>query len=379
MNLRSFLLAALAVLTLVVLGRSCGVPAAPPWADALGPLPSPDDPAMPPAPDDWTTLADLSGEWAFRIGDSPRWATEPTDAGWDRVPVPGAWEDAGYHGYDGTAWYRTTFALGAEGARLAETAPPFLLLGRIDDVDEVWLNGERVGRGGHRPPDYRTAAFSFRTYRLPPGLLRADGPNVLAVRVYDAGLEGGILEGPVALAVPTDRNPAGVPFAADLAGDWRFSPGDGAWAVPDLDDAGWDTLRVPGVWETQGHRDLDGLAWYRKRVDLPAATAAQDLVLVLGAVDDLDETFVNGVRVGATGDVGGGAVRGDEWLVERAYPVPARLLRPGENVVAVRVYDALVDGGIHRGPVALMTAEAYAERRRRTRGDGAGWPPGAGR
>ena len=372
MTLRPLLLVVLGVLAVVVLGRSCGVPAAPPWAGVPAPPPPPfsaDPAAGPPSPDDWAVLADLSGEWAFRIGDDARWATGPTDAGWDRMPVPGAWEDAGYHGYDGTAWYRTAFVLDAQAAAGVLTAPPYLLLGRIDDVDEVWLNGVRVGRGGHRPPEYRTAAFSFRRYRLPPGLLRADGPNVLAVRVYDAGLEGGILEGPVALAVPTARNPDGVPFAADLEGDWRFSPGDGAWASPGLDDAGWDTLRVPGVWETQGYRDLGGVAWYRKRVDLSAETAARDLVLVLGAVDDLDETFVNGARVGATGDVDGGEIRGDEWAAERAYPVPARLLRPGENVVAVRVYDGPVDGGIHRGPVALLTAEAYAERRRRTRGD----------
>lgn len=369
MRWRPLLLAVLGVLALVVLGRSCRAPAAPLWPEVPSP-PNPGDPTTePPTLDDWAVVADLSGEWAFRIGDSLGWATGPTDAGWDRIAVPSTWEDAGYHGYDGTAWYRAAFSLDVAAAAAVRAAPPYLLLGQIDDVDEVWLNGVAVGRSGHRPPDYRTAAFSYRAYRLPPGLLRLDGPNALAVRVFDAGLAGGIVEGPVALAVPTARNPDGVPFAADLSGDWRFSPGDGAWAAPDLDDRSWDTLRVPGVWETQGYADLGGHGWYRKRVELPAETAAQDLVLVLGAVDDLDETFVNGVRVGATGDVGGGAVRGDEWLIERAYPVPAGLLRPGENVVAVRVYDGLVDGGIHRGPVALLTAEAYAERRRRARGD----------
>ena len=365
---RVALLLAVAVLALVVLGRSCGVPA-PPWPKSPDPPPVAGDPTKePPAPDDWTTLVDLGGEWAFRIGDGPGWATAPTDASWDRVPVPGAWEDAGYHGYDGPAWYRTSFALDARAASLVGKLPPFLLLGRIDDVDEVWLNGQPVGRSGHQPPAYRTAAFSFRTYRLRPGLLR-QGENVLAVRVFDAGLEGGIVDGPVAVAVPTARNPDGAPLAVDLAGDWRFSPGDGPWAAPDLDDARWGTLRVPGVWETQGHPDLDGVAWYRRRVDLAAATAAQDLVLVMGGVDDLDEAFVNGVRVGGTGNVDAPEVQGDEWLVERAYPVPATLLRAGENVVAVRVYDGLVDGGIHRGPVALMTTTAYAERRRRLGGD----------
>ena len=332
-----------------------------------------DDPwkTRPPSADDWTTLLDLSGPWAFRIGDAPRWVDAPLDDGWDWVDVPAAWEDEGYHGYDGVAWYRTSFSLDAKTVDRLRQQPPFLLLGRIDDADEAWLNGEPLGWSGRMPPHYQTAAFGFRTYRVPPGLLRADAPNVLAVRVYDEGLEGGILEGPVALAVPTARNPEGAPFVADLAGDWRFSPGHGAvsFAAPDFDDDAWATLRVPGTWETQGYPALGGTAWYRKRVTLSAEDSGQDLVLVLGAIDDLDETFVNGVRVGSTGDVEGGHVRGDEWQIERAYPVPDSVLVTGENVVAVRVVDGPVDGGIYRGPVALMTPAAYAERRRRLDGD----------
>ena len=324
------------------------------------------DVALPPSPDDWATVLDLAGPWDFRIGDDPAWAglEAPGGPGWETVTVPAAWEDQGFFGYDGTAWYRTSFTVDAKTAEALRTAPPHLLLGRIDDVDEVWLNGTRIGGLGQLPPAYKTASFAFRRVRIPGGVLR-DGENVLAVRVYDAGLEGGILEGPVALAVPTERNPAGAPFVADLSGTWRFSPGDGDWAAPGLDDAQWDSLRVPGVWEAQGYRDLGGFGWYRRRVGLEAEAAARDLVLVLGKIDDLDEAFVNGVRVGGTGDLEARRVRGDEWQVERAYRVPADVLRAGENVVAVRVFDGLIDGGIHEGPVALMTPEAYAERRRR--------------
>ena len=196
------------------------------------------DEAAPPVPEDWRVLVDLAGTWDFRIGD----AAGAAGGEWDRIAAPAAWEDQGYHGYDGVAWYRTTFATDAAAAEAVRQSPAHLLLGRIDDVDEVWLNGVRVGESGHFPPDYRTASFGFRTYRLPPGLLQTEKPNELVVRVFDAGLEGGILEGPLALAVPTPRNPAGVPVVADLAGTWRFSPGDGDWAAPGLDDARWDSL-----------------------------------------------------------------------------------------------------------------------------------------
>src|SRR5690606_17820528 len=32
---------------------------------------------------------------------------------------------------------------------------------------------------------------------------------------------------------------------------------------------GWRTINVPGYWEDQGIRDLDGVVWYRKEVDIP--------------------------------------------------------------------------------------------------------------
>ena len=76
---------------------------------------------------------------------------------------------------------------------------------------------------------------------------------------------------------------------------------------------------------------------------------------------------MNGVEIGRTGDTEGMQVRGDEWLRERAYPVPPGLLTPGENTIAVRVLDGGIEGGIHLGPVGLVTAEAYAERLRRYR------------
>lgn len=327
------------------------------------------------APDaaDWDALVDLAGVWAMRVGDDPAWAADGLGlAGWSTVPVPGAWENAGFHGLDGTAWLRTTFDLSKPAVARA-AGPAFLLLGRIDDADEVWLNGVFVGSTGRMPPHYETASFLFRRYRVPPGVLRA-GPNTLAVRVHDAGLEGGILEGPVTLSLPTAANPESVPMVADLSGDWALRLGDGpGLAAPDLDDAGWDRVRVPARWEPQGI-DYDGVAWARRAVELSAEDAKRDLVLVLGAVDDLDETFVNGVRVGVTGDMEARQIRGDEWQRERAYRVPPAVLRAGRNVVAVRIYDEFLDGGITRGPVGLMTPEAYARRQALS----GGAEPGAG-
>lgn len=79
-----------------------------------------------------------------------------------------------------------------------------LLLGKIDDFDEVYLNGEFIGATGYMEdnPDrveYHDEWLEYRDYKLKTGLLYFDGENVIAVRVYDGMLQGGIYEGPVGI------------------------------------------------------------------------------------------------------------------------------------------------------------------------------------
>ena len=332
--------------------------------------------------DGWTQLASLRGRWWFRLGDDPRWSAAAIDLdSWESIAVPGAWEDQGYSGYDGYAWYRTRVHLRGEAARRAAREPVYLSLGRIDDVDAVWVNGHFIGgMGGFPERDFVTAYFAPRLYRVPAEYLDTDGTNTIAIRVFDAELAGGILDGAIGLYVPDDP----LPLAVDLAGPWRFRTGDNlAWANPSTSEIGWSVLTVPASWEAQGYPDYNGYAWYRRTAEVSAAQARTPMVLLLGKIDDLDEVWVNGQRIGGTGDIARRQIRGDEWQVRRAYPVPEGVLRPGkDNVIAVRVYDGLVDGGIFEGPVGLMEADTY---RRLTRGPGAwdrfveflsGWWPG---
>jgi sialate O-acetylesterase len=120
-------------------------------------------------------------------------------------------------------------------------------------------------------------------------------------------------------------------FAANDAGS---VPGK-LWSAPALDAGAWKTMALPTLWEDAGEPDLNGVVWFRKTFDLPAG-AGGAAELQLGMVDDIDTTWVNGVKVGAT--VG--------YDVVRKYAVPAGLLKPGRNVVAVRVLDTGGGGGI---------------------------------
>lgn len=298
----------------------------------------------------WTRVVDLRGAWHFRLGDDPAWATAGYDhRSWESIPVPGMWEEAGYWGYDGLAWYRRTVRLTERQLR----EPLYLHLGRIDDADQVWVNGHFVGSTGRFPESrFETGYLTHRVYRIPPGFLRA-GSNVIAVRVFDVGNEGGILEGDVGLFT-LDAEPD---LALDLSGTWHFRPGEGARHRTEPADA-WPTVTVPGRWEPQGFPTFDGYAWYRRTFTLPDRLREDEIILVLGRIDDLHEVWLNGARIGGTAGIDERAIRGNEWRELRAYRIPRRFFRT-KNDLAVRVYDGLLDGGIYEGPIGLMTPGAY--------------------
>ena len=127
--------------------------------------------------------------------------------------------------------------------------------------------------------------------------------------------------------------------------DRGYLPGGQTWASPTIDARAWPILTLPSLWErAPGLATYDGVVWFRKEIDLPASLASQPLTLTLGKIDDADSTFVNGVRVGY----------GSGYDQLRRYPVPAGLLHPGRNVIAVRVVDTGGGGGIAGEPKELL-------------------------
>ncbi|MEK8052934.1 sialate O-acetylesterase [Ideonella sp. DXS22W] len=121
------------------------------------------------------------------------------------------------------------------------------------------------------------------------------------------------------------------------------------WMSPTLDDGAWPQLQTPGPWEGQGLPGVDGVVWLRRSVTLSAEQVTGAAQLSLGAVDDCDDTYVNGQRVG--GQCG--------WDLPRRYTLPPGLLKPGRNVLAVRVTDTGGGGGLH-GDAALLRLDTHA-------------------
>ncbi len=127
------------------------------------------------------------------------------------------------------------------------------------------------------------------------------------------------------------------------------------YADPALIQTGWSQMNLPQFFETAGLM-IDGAVWFRKEIDLPASWAEKDLTLNLTAIDDFDVTYFNGKRVGETGND-----TPNSYLVPRRYSVPGALVRPGRNVIAVRVFDRAGEGGFGRAELMSLVSAGAKE------------------
>jgi hypothetical protein len=138
----------------------------------------------------------------------------------------------------------------------------------------------------------------------------------------------------------------------------KFNLGDDlAWKEPAFEDRAWKEIKTSETWNQQGFSH-DGFAWYRIHFYLSdsllqSSFLKKQLNFSMGKIDDADETYLNGKRIGKTGrspeDPGGYA---SAWDTPRNYRVEVSdpLLRWGkENVLAVRVFNNEGIGGLYGG------------------------------
>ncbi len=129
-----------------------------------------------------------------------------------------------------------------------------------------------------------------------------------------------------------------------LPNTWKFTTGDNAdFAKHGFNDEAWKTIKVDTFWERQGYDKYDGIAWYRVHIVLPSALKEKNQLLEaiqisLGRIDDADETYFNGKKIGG--------VTG--WDIDRSYLIPFGVIEwDKENVIAIRVDDTGGNGGMY--------------------------------
>ena len=115
----------------------------------------------------------------------------------------------------------------------------------------------------------------------------------------------------------------------------RGLTGTQPWYDPAYIPKGWHTINIPGYWEDQGIRDLDGVVWYRREIDVPASMTQVPAKVFLGRIVDADVLYINGKQVGNT----------TYMYPQRRYRVPEGLLKPGKNLFVIRVINNAGKGG----------------------------------
>jgi len=134
--------------------------------------------------------------WKFTTGDSSQWASPNyNDHNWKPIDITRNWEAQGYPNYDGFGWYRLHVVIPSSIKEKSYLKDSIRLdLGIIDDNDEVYLNGKLIAEYGGKGGDIKTPQYGPRSYTIAadnPAVLW-DKENVLAVRIFDTGGDGGI-------------------------------------------------------------------------------------------------------------------------------------------------------------------------------------------
>jgi len=120
----------------------------------------------------------------------------------------------------------------------------------------------------------------------------------------------------------------------------------GKWSLPAIETTGWDKMQVPELWAETALGATSGVVWFRKEFEVPPEFAQKSALLTFARIIDSDSTFINGKFIGGTTY---------EWPPRR-YPIPTGVLKPGRNVIVVRVVGNRRNGGFVPGRDYVITA-----------------------
>lgn len=200
-----------------------------------------------------------------------------------------------------------------------------------------WANSENV-------LDFSAVAYFFAkklydTYHVPIGLINTTwGGSPIEAWMSESSLKSfpsidSVLERNKDTAYVLGRNRrAAAQNILDQTEDKGWTE---KWYDADYNPKGWRRIAVPGYWEDQGVKNLDGVVWYRKEIEVPASLAGQSAELFLGRIVDADIAYVNGQQVGTTGYL----------YPQRRYIIPKDVLKTGKNSIVVRVTNYVGKGG----------------------------------
>lgn len=147
----------------------------------------------------------------------------------------------------------------------------------------------------------------------------------------------------------------------NLSGSWKISDSDTIDASsPSFDDSEWQEVTLPGPLSSERGKQVH---WLRIHFFLPERLAENDLSLFMGKLWDVDESYLNGVKIGQTGSLAPDFF--SSWNVDRWYRLPQNILHSGDNVISVRIFSnqkALFPGKPFIGKTHMVEKNAFRMR-----------------
>lgn len=99
------------------------------------------------------------------------------------------------------------------------------------------------------------------------------------------------------------------------------------WYDTEFDDSDWKEMDLPASFKDTELEELRGAVWFRKEFFISGEMKTNPVKLVLGTIINGDDTYINGVKIGSN----------DSLFARRRYEVVQGVLKPGRNILAVRV------------------------------------------
>lgn len=102
----------------------------------------------------------------------------------------------------------------------------------------------------------------------------------------------------------------------------------------DYDDSSWPEMKLPAAWSDYGIKDFYGYCWFRKAVEIPKNEIGKDYIINLGEICCESICFLNGKELKEISNTS-----------ETSYSIPSNYLKPGKNIITLRVLGRWGVGG----------------------------------
>ncbi len=298
-----------------------------------------------------TTVAAADGRWQAEFAPPPAGGPYtltvegPARAEFADVLVGDVWLCSGQSNME----FGLPRAQGGEAAAAAADIPGLRLF-RVSTTSSY--AGAAVPAGSWRPCDpenvtanggFSAVAFYFgrkvhAETGVPIGLIQAAVGGTPAECWMDPATLRRMPEFGPALDEIARLHALGGPEYGNFVSHWydEFDGGQAeGWGNESFDDSAWKPTTLKSAFADLGVPETPAVIWFRREIELPDPLPAGPAKCLLGVVEKMDTVFINGQWVGAS-----------SWVENpRAYRVRDGVLRPGRNVVAIRVLKTKADGG----------------------------------